>query len=90
MFDTEGVLTSIWTGFVKPMDIWGNAAGDLFVSDQMPRICRVNQAGTIVGAMRGFTAYPHGLWGDRHGNLFIAEQLPAGIAKYELVTETTG
>jgi len=89
VFDTEGVLASIWSGFVKPMDIWGNASGEFFVSDQTPRISRVDKSGTIIGAMRGFTAYPHGLWGDRHGNLFIAEQLPAGIAKYELVTETS-
>jgi sugar lactone lactonase YvrE len=82
VFDREGKLQTIWSGFVKPMDIWGNAAGDLFVSDQTPRIVRLGADGTFKGAMRAFAVYPHGLWGDAEGNLFVAEQLPSGVAKY--------
>jgi sugar lactone lactonase YvrE len=85
LFDREGTLLDIWTGFVKPMGIWGNAAGELYVADQTPRIVRLDRDGRIVGAMRGFTVYPHGLGGDPDGNLFIAEQLPSGVAKYELM-----
>jgi DNA-binding beta-propeller fold protein YncE len=82
IFDQNGRLLDIWTGFVKPMDIWGDASGDLFIADQTPRIARVDGDGRIVGAMRGFSVYPHGIWGDAAGNLYVAEQQPSGVAKY--------
>ncbi|SED76645.1 6-bladed beta-propeller protein [Rhizobiales bacterium GAS191] len=81
LFDVDGKLLDIWSSFVKPMDIWGDASGDLFISDQTPRIARVAD-GRIKGAMRGFTVYPHGIWGDSSGSLYVAEQQPSGVAKY--------
>jgi len=85
VFDRSGGLLDVWTGFTKPMDIWGDASGDLFVSDQTPRIVRLGGDGRVRGAMRAFSVYPHGLWGDGKGNLFVAELLPSGVAKYRAI-----
>ncbi|QCI67490.1 hypothetical protein [Phreatobacter stygius] len=85
VFDRDGVFLAVWTGFTKPMDIWGDAAGDLFVSDQTPRIVRLGGDGQVKGAMRAFAAYPHGLSGDGAGNLFVAELQPSGLAKYRAI-----
>jgi DNA-binding beta-propeller fold protein YncE len=87
VFDRDGHLLDVWPGLVKPMDIWGDAGGTLFVSDQTPRIVKLDARGRVAGGMRAFTIYPHGLWGDRAGNLFVAEQLPFGVAKYERMVQ---
>lgn len=85
VFSRGGDLLAIWTGFAKPMDIWGDAGGELFVTDQTPRIVRLDGTGRVRGAMRAFSVYPHGIGGDGEGNLFVAEQLPSGVAKYRAI-----
>ncbi|MCC7428033.1 MAG: hypothetical protein IT557_14115 [Alphaproteobacteria bacterium] len=85
VFARDGRLLEIWGGFCRPMDIWGDATGHFYVSDQTPRISCLDPAGRVVGRCRAFGTFSHGIWGDAQGNLFCAEQGPSLVAKYTLI-----
>lgn len=83
LFDREGRYLSEWRDLLRPMDIWSNGH-EIFVTEQAPRIARLNFDGQVLGRFRTFGVYPHGLWGDAKGNLFVAEQGPVHhVTKYQ-------
>lgn len=73
LFDREGAYLTQWTGLLRPMDIWSNGA-DVFVTEQAPRVSRLDLSGTVRGRFRTFGVYGHGLWGGTDGSLYVAEQ----------------
>jgi DNA-binding beta-propeller fold protein YncE len=85
LFDREGRFVDEWRDILRPMDIW--ASGDnVFITEQAPRITRLDLNGKVQGRFRTFGVYPHGLSGDAEGNLFVAEQGSSHcVTKYERV-----
>ncbi|QRF55595.1 6-bladed beta-propeller [Variovorax paradoxus] len=73
LFDREGRYLTQWTGLLRPMDIWSNGS-EVFVTEQAPRVSRLDLSGAVLGRFRTFGVYGHGLWGAADGSLFVAEQ----------------
>ncbi|MFH0129235.1 hypothetical protein ACGLHS_03445 [Variovorax sp. VaC1] len=73
LFDREGRYLAQWTGLLRPMDIWSDGC-DVFVTEQAPRVTRLDMSGVVRGRFRSFGVYGHGLWGAADGSLFVAEQ----------------
>jgi peptidylglycine monooxygenase len=55
------------------MDIWGDAEGTIFVTDQAPRIVAFSPHGEVLGRCKAVASHSHGIWGDRAGNLYLCE-----------------
>lgn len=88
LFSRDGAYLDTWTGFHKPMDLFGDARGMIYVSDQVPRITMVAPDGSAVGRGRGTISGGHGIWGDRDGNLFIAELPPMTLTRLRLLDDS--
>ncbi len=85
VFDREGVFLEEWRHVLRPMDIWSNGR-DIFVTEQSPRISRLDMNGKVQARFRTFGVYPHGVSGDAEGNLFVAEQGPMHcVTKYQRI-----
>ena len=85
VFDRDGGLLGIWTGHVRPMDVFASAAG-IYVTDQVPRVTLVAPNGTIIGRCRPVLNGAHGIWGDAMGRIYLAELSPTRITR--LVPDT--
>ena len=86
VFDRDGRHLADWPGFYHPMDIWEDARGMVFVSDQIPRLTMLDGEGRLAGRCRGALNGAHGIWGDGAGNLFMAELPPARLTRLALLT----
>jgi sugar lactone lactonase YvrE len=75
VFDRDGRWLANWHGLVRPMALWAPPDGrHVYVTEQAPRITRLDSQGRVLGRGRAFGIYAHGLAGDAEGNLFVAEQ----------------
>lgn len=81
VFDAEGVFLEEWTGFHRPVGIWGDAGGDVFVSDQVPSLHRISQNGTRLGRARPVLNGAHGIFGSPDGTIYLAEANPSRISR---------
>lgn len=81
VFDAEGVFLEEWTGFHRPVGIWGAAGGDVFVSDQVPSLHRISQNGTRLGRARPVLNGAHGIFGSPDGTIYLAEANPSRITR---------
>jgi DNA-binding beta-propeller fold protein YncE len=73
-FDADGNLLWISTGFYRPMSIWGNAAGGLFVTDQVPSLTVLDESGNFLGRCKPVRDGAHGVSGDpATGRIYLAE-----------------
>lgn len=81
VFSAQGALLAIWTDFYHPMDIFQNAAGYLFVSDQIPRLSMLAPDGTLLARCRPVLNGAHGVWGDQAGNIYLAEMNPSRVTR---------
>ena len=59
-----------------PMDIYGGPDGQIYVTDQIPRLSLLAPDGSLVGRCRPVLYGAHGVWGDSRGNLYLAEASP--------------
>ena len=85
IFDREGRFLEEWGNVLRPMDIWSDGRS-IFVTEQSPRLARLDMNGRVQARLRTFGVYPHGISGDAEGNLFIAEQGPTHcVSKYQRV-----
>lgn len=85
LFDREGRYLGEWRDILRPMDIWASR-DNVFITEQAPRMTRLDLNGKVQGRFRTFGVYPHGLSGDDEGNLFVAEQGSTHcVTKYERV-----
>jgi peptidylglycine monooxygenase len=81
VFDGDGALLGIVTGFYRPSDIWGDAAGRLYVTDAIPTLTRLAPDLTPDGRCRPVLNGAHGLWGGPDGMLYLAEGNPSRITR---------
>jgi len=79
VFDSEGNYLTSWHDFFHPMDIFMDAEGAFYITDQTPRFTVLNAEGELLS--RGFAPDAgHGIWGDSQGNLYLAG-LQRGVVK---------
>ena len=58
------------------MDIYVDADGLIYVTDQIPRLSVLAADGRLIGRCRPVLYGAHGVWGDSRGNLYLAEASP--------------
>jgi peptidylglycine monooxygenase len=56
-----------------PMDIYVDAGGTIYVTDQIPRLTMYAPDGRLLARGRPVNVGAHGVWGDSRGNLYLAE-----------------
>jgi DNA-binding beta-propeller fold protein YncE len=76
IFDPDGTYLDEWRDLYHPMDIFVDAAGNVFVTDQIPRITMFSPDGTLVGRCKPVPIGGHGICGDSRGNLYLSEVAP--------------
>ena len=85
VFDREGRYLDEWGDLDRPMDIYEDARGMIFVTDCIPRLNMFSPEGSLVGRCRPTWNAPHGVWGNAGGDLFLAEQMPDRVTKLTLL-----
>jgi DNA-binding beta-propeller fold protein YncE len=73
LFSPEGDFYGEWTDLYHPMDIYVDAGGTVYVTDQIPRLSMYSPDGQLVARGRPVNVGAHGVWGDSPGNLYLAE-----------------
>ena len=81
LFTEEGEWLEEWHGFSQPLDVWGDADGNLFVTDLVPSLSMLSPQGELLGRCRPVLNGAHGVWGDNHGNLYLAEGNPSRVTR---------
>ncbi|MCJ2124012.1 hypothetical protein [Methylobacterium sp. J-077] len=81
VFDPEGTLLTIWTGFVRPAALWGDVGDRLYVVDAVPTLTRLAPDGALMGRCRPVLNGAHGIWGDEGGRLYLAEGNPSRVTR---------
>ena len=81
VFSAQGDLLAVWPDFYHPMDIFQDATGRIYVTDQIPRLSMLSPDGTLLGRCRPVLNGAHGMWGDRDGNLYMAEMNPSRVTR---------
>jgi peptidylglycine monooxygenase len=76
VFTGDGDYLDSWGDHYHPMDIYVDADGLIYVTDQIPRLSVLAADGRLVGRCRPVLYGAHGLWGDSRGNLYLAEASP--------------
>ena len=81
VFSPEGAFLEIWTGFVKPLDLWGDEAGRVYVTDLVPTLTLLSPKGERLGRCRPVLNGAHGICGDKSGILYLAEPAPSRVTR---------
>jgi DNA-binding beta-propeller fold protein YncE len=89
VFSPDGELLSIWRGFVKPMGLWGDASGRIYVTDQSPTLTVLSSEGERLGRCRPVLNGAHGICGDGHGAFYLAEASPNRVTKLIPVSDSS-
>lgn len=76
VFDPDGGYLEEWGNHYHPMDIHVDAMGAIHVTDQVPRLARLDAHGHLIGRCKPVPIGAHGVWGDPRGNLLLAEVDP--------------
>lgn len=89
VFTPDGRPLAVWTGFRKPLDVWGDAEDNLYVTDLVPTLNLLNKDGRRIGRCRPVLNGAHGIWGDAQGRLYLAEPNPSRITRLTPVAGTS-
>ena len=81
LFARDGRFLEQWRGFYHPMALYEDAAGLIYVTDQIPRLSLLSPDGRLLGRCRPCRNTPHGVWGAPDGAIFIAEMNPSEVVK---------
>ena len=81
VFSPEGAFLDIWTGFAKPLDLWGDAAGRVYVADLVPTLTLLSPRGERLGRCKPELNGAHGVCGDKGGNFYLAEPAPSRVTR---------
>jgi peptidylglycine monooxygenase len=82
VFGLDGKLVAIWTGFFRPLAIWGDGARHLYVTDSVPSLTMLSETGERLGHCRPVLNGAHGISGDaRTGVLYLAEGNPSRLTR---------
>ena len=79
VFTPDGDYVTEWRDLFHPMDVIADADGNLYVSDQIPRITVLDADGNLVARART-PFFGHGIWMDSRGDIYIADP-SEGVAK---------
>jgi peptidylglycine monooxygenase len=80
-FSAAGEWLATWTDFPRPMDIWSDPEGAVYVTDQVPRLSRLSPEGVLTGRCRPVLNGAHGIAGDTAGRLYLAEVNPSRVTR---------
>ncbi|MDX9862184.1 MAG: peptidyl-alpha-hydroxyglycine alpha-amidating lyase family protein [Rhodospirillales bacterium] len=83
VFSPEGDYLTEWHDLYKPMDIYVDPRGLIYVSDQVPRLTMLTAEGEVVGRCMATPKEGHGVRGDPQGNFYIAETVYDYVIKLE-------
>lgn len=72
LFTSDGQYMEEWGDFSRPMDIYVDREGLVYITDQALRLTVLSSTGSLLGRCRS-VALAHGVWGDHRGNLYLAE-----------------
>ncbi len=81
VFTEAGRLLDVWDGFYRPVGIWGDANGDAYVTDSVPRLHRIGAGGERKGVCRPVLNGAHGIFGGPGGDLYLAESNPSRVTR---------
>jgi peptidylglycine monooxygenase len=81
VFAADGAFLAEWPDVYRPADIYADAQGLVYVSDETPKLSLFKDDGTLIGRCRPSLNTPHGIYGDSRGNIFVAELNPPRLAK---------
>ena len=81
IFSATGETLQVVPDFPVAMDVWQDAAGNLLVTDRVPRLSLLSPQGARLGRCRPVLFGAHGLCGDAAGNLYLAETAPSRITR---------
>jgi peptidylglycine monooxygenase len=76
VFSPDGEYLNAWGDFFRPMDLYVDPDGMVYVTDQVPRLSMLTPEGKLVGRCRPVLNGAHGIFGDSGGNLYLAEAAP--------------
>jgi streptogramin lyase len=85
LFTRDGSFIEAWYGLCRPMDIFVDAAGVIYVTDQVPSLTAFASDGRRLGRCRPSLNGAHGIFGDANGNLFLAEINPNYVTRMRLL-----
>jgi sugar lactone lactonase YvrE len=85
VFDREGHWLEEWRGLCRPMDIFVDAEGVAYVTDQVPSLSAFGPDGRLLGRCRPSLNGAHGVFGDSAGNLYLAEIQPSCVTRMRLL-----
>lgn len=81
LFDRDGKYLDSWVGFNRPMDVCEDAEGFLYVTDQTPRLSRLDASGQLVGRCRPVWNVPHGVAVSPDGVFYLTEMNPSSLTR---------
>jgi peptidylglycine monooxygenase len=82
LFHLDGTLLDVWQGFFRPQAIWGDGDGFLYVTDLVPSLALLTEAGERVGRCRPVLNGAHGVAGHAEsGVLYLAEGNPSRVTR---------
>lgn len=81
VFDRDGHHLQDWTGFNRPMDICQGADRCYYVTDQTPRLSRLDADGRLVGRCRPVWNMPHGIAAGADGSFYLTEMNPNSLTR---------
>jgi len=81
VFSPDGEFLTAIGDLYKPMDIYGDPSGVIYVTDQIPRISMYAMDGRLIARGRPSLMGAHGVCGDSRGDLYLAEAADKRLAK---------
>ena len=87
VFDGEGGFLAEWLGLSRPMAVWGDPAGRIYVTDMVPRLSVFTAAGELLSRGKTPGEVGQGMCGDAQGNLYFTGSISgvtgdfSGVAK---------
>ena len=80
-FSPDGKLLNVLTGFARPLDIWGDKDGNLFVTDLVPSLTFLSTKNGVRERCRPVLNGAHGVSSDSAGHLYLAEPRPSRVTR---------
>ena len=81
VFDARGGFLRAIGGLPRAMDVVGDARGNLYVTDQVPRLSMLAPDGTLLGRCRPVLNGAHGMCRDADGAFLLAEGTPSRLTR---------
>lgn len=82
VFGFDGSLKSIWEDVYHPMEVCVDGEGNVYVSDQIPRISMFASSGELIGRCRApLPSVAHGMAVDPAGNIFLAGPRASAVVR---------